>query len=79
MGLVYPLVCPRKKKTLHGIMEGMLVTMLATIDWKTVPGVKVPPDRELIWKDLWTAHMAFVMMKYFFKPEDSASKFLPSS
>ena len=49
--------------------------MLATSDWKTVPGVKVPPDRELIWKDLWTADMAFVMMKYFFKPEDSASKF----
>ena len=47
----------------------------ATIDWKTVPGVKVPPDRELIWKDLWTADMAFVMKKYFFKPEDSASKF----
>ena len=31
--------------------------------------------RELIWKDLWTADMAFVMKKYFFKPEYSASKF----
>ena len=28
---------------------------------KSVPGVKVPTDRELMWKDLWTADMGYVM------------------
>jgi hypothetical protein len=34
------------------------------MDWKSmksVPGVKVPTDRELMWKDLWTADMGYVM------------------
>ena len=39
-------------------------TPAADMDWKSmksVPGVKVPTDRELMWKDLWTADMGYVM------------------
>jgi len=29
------------------------VTRSATIDWNRVPGVIVPTDRDMTWKDLW--------------------------
>ena len=46
-----------------------------TIDWKRVPGVIVPTDRDMTWKDLWEDDMGVVMTEYFFKDDVDGTKY----
>ena len=43
--------------------------------WKQIPGVEVPSERELMWKDLWCADMGVVMREYFFKVDPTRERF----
>ena len=43
--------------------------------WKQIPGVEVPSERELMWKDLWCTDMGVVMREYFFKVDPTREKF----
>ena len=43
------------------------VTCSTTIDWKRFPGVIVPTDRDMTWKDLWKTDMGVVIRDYFSK------------
>jgi hypothetical protein len=45
------------------------------INWKTVPGVVVPTGRDMMWKDLWSTNMGYVMREYFFKDKDRETKY----
>ncbi len=45
------------------------VTLSVTIEWKTVPGVIVPTDRDMTWTDLWKTDMGVVMWDYLFKDD----------
>ncbi len=42
--------------------------------WQRVPGVIVPTDGDMTWKDLWKAVMGVVMWDYFFKDDVDGTK-----
>ena len=44
------------------------------IDWKSVPDVIVPKDRDMTWKDLCKTDMGFVIWDYLFKDDVDGSK-----
>ena len=44
-------------------------------DGRPLYGVEQPEGREIYWRDLWEADMAFVMKKHFFEKDVDGSKF----
>ena len=46
-----------------------------SIDWTQVPGVSKPEDRSMIWKDLWSADMSYVMKKFFLDDKECEDKY----
>lgn len=46
-----------------------------SIDWTQVPGVSKPEDRAMIWKDLWSADMSYVMKKFFLDDKECEDKY----